>query len=103
MSRQALFDKLVGQRHQIDRHLAGRPGSREIYDIVAVKEADGTDGQVKLLADAAQKIGDVVQLIQHIAGQTNLLALNAIIVSSNAYQKLQLYPMRRRYSCSGTP
>ena len=36
------------------------------------------------LAHVAQKIGDVVKLIQDIAGQTNLLALNATIEAARA-------------------
>ena len=36
------------------------------------------------LADAAEKIGDVVTLIQDIASQTNLLALNATIEAARA-------------------
>ena len=36
------------------------------------------------LAEAAQKIGEVVELINDIAGQTNLLALNATIEAARA-------------------
>jgi NO-binding membrane sensor protein with MHYT domain/methyl-accepting chemotaxis protein len=50
----------------------------------AVSTAVETDTEIALLADAAQKIGDVVKLIQHIAGQTNLLALNATIEAARA-------------------
>ena len=50
----------------------------------AVGEAEATNGSVGLLADAAQKIGEVVKLIQAIAGQTNLLALNATIEAARA-------------------
>jgi len=50
----------------------------------AVGEAKATNGSVGLLTDAAQKIGDVVKLIQAIAGQTNLLALNATIEAARA-------------------
>ena len=39
---------------------------------------------VQSLADAAQKIGEVVKLIADIAGQTNLLALNATIEAARA-------------------
>ncbi|MBI3452315.1 MAG: DUF3365 domain-containing protein, partial [Rhodospirillales bacterium] len=45
----------------------------------AVEEAGRTNVSVQGLAQAAQKIGDVVKLINDIAGQTNLLALNATI------------------------
>jgi methyl-accepting chemotaxis protein len=50
----------------------------------AVEEARGTNDGIKGLADAAQKIGDVVELIRNIAGQTNLLALNATIEAARA-------------------
>src|SRR5207302_1775319 len=51
---------------------------------VAAGEAKSTNDHVAGLAKAAQKIGNVVKLIQHIAGQTNLLALNATIEASRA-------------------
>jgi methyl-accepting chemotaxis protein len=50
----------------------------------AVSETERTDQQVRGLADAAQKIGDVVDLINTIASQTNLLALNATIEAARA-------------------
>ncbi len=50
----------------------------------AVGEAETTNGQIVGLAEAAQKIGDVVKLIRDIAGQTNLLALNATIEAARA-------------------
>ncbi len=50
----------------------------------AVADAKATDAKVQSLADAAQKIGDVVQLISDVAGQTNLLALNATIEAARA-------------------
>ena len=51
---------------------------------LAVNEAQSTNEGIKGLADAAQKIGDVVELIRTIAGQTNLLALNATIEAARA-------------------
>ena len=50
----------------------------------AVDDAGRTTETVDGLARAAQKIGTVVELIQHIAGQTNLLALNATIEAARA-------------------
>ncbi|WP_340119254.1 methyl-accepting chemotaxis protein [Pelagibius sp. 7325] len=50
----------------------------------AVEEAAATDGTVKGMTEAAEKIGDVVKLIQDIAEQTNLLALNATIEAARA-------------------
>ena len=50
----------------------------------AVDEAQSTGTTVDGLAKAAQRIGDVVKLIQDIASQTNLLALNATIEAARA-------------------
>ncbi|WP_374370064.1 methyl-accepting chemotaxis protein [Dongia sp.] len=50
----------------------------------AVGQAQDTNAKVKSLAEAAQRIGDVVDLINNIAGQTNLLALNATIEAARA-------------------
>lgn len=43
-----------------------------------------TDAKIGSLANAAQKIGEVISLIQDIAEQTNLLALNATIEAARA-------------------
>jgi PAS domain S-box-containing protein len=51
---------------------------------VAVGEAHATNQDINALAQAAQKIGDVVKLIRDIAGHTNLLALNATIEAARA-------------------
>jgi methyl-accepting chemotaxis protein len=51
---------------------------------VTADEAGAADGQIGSLAQAVQKIGDVVKLIQDVAGQTNLLALNATIEAARA-------------------
>jgi len=50
----------------------------------AVAKAESTNDTYVGLAQAAQKIGDVIKLIQTIAGQTNLLALNATIEAARA-------------------
>lgn len=50
----------------------------------AVDNAQRTGETARSLADGAQKIGDVVTLIQNIAEQTNLLALNATIEAARA-------------------
>jgi methyl-accepting chemotaxis protein len=51
---------------------------------VAVDEAQATSGEMAALSDTAQKIGDIVKMIQDVAGQTNLLALNATIEAARA-------------------
>jgi methyl-accepting chemotaxis protein len=63
--------------------------SRQVTDSArmtdrAVVEARRTDSIVQALAEGAQKIGQVVDLISNIAGQTNLLALNATIEAARA-------------------
>jgi methyl-accepting chemotaxis protein len=50
----------------------------------AVDEAQRTDGIVRSLAQSANRIGEVVKLINDIASQTNLLALNATIEAARA-------------------
>jgi methyl-accepting chemotaxis protein len=50
----------------------------------AVDQARHTNGRVSELSKAAARIGDVVELINTIAGQTNLLALNATIEAARA-------------------
>jgi len=73
-------DELSGSINEIGRQLA------KTTEIVrsAVGEAQGTNRQISALAQAAQKIGDVIKLIRAIAGQTNLLALNATIEAARA-------------------
>jgi methyl-accepting chemotaxis protein len=50
----------------------------------AVDQARNTNDRVGELSKAAARIGDVVELINTIAGQTNLLALNATIEAARA-------------------
>lgn len=50
----------------------------------AVGQAQKTNARVGELSQAAARIGDVVELINTIAGQTNLLALNATIEAARA-------------------
>ena len=57
-------------------------GMRKIQ--VAVEEAKGALGD---LATRSQEIGDIVRVIDDIAGQTNLLALNAAIIAAQAGER----------------
>ena len=50
----------------------------------AVEQARKTHDRVNELSNAANRIGDVVELINSVAGQTNLLALNATIEAARA-------------------
>ena len=47
-------------------------------------EADHTEAEIRALSDAANSIGEVINLINDIASQTNLLALNATIEAARA-------------------
>ena len=63
--------------------------SRQVRDsariaTAAVDQAEKTNNRVGALSKAASRIGDVVELINTIAGQTNLLALNATIEAARA-------------------
>jgi methyl-accepting chemotaxis protein len=50
----------------------------------AVELASATDRKVGGMAEAVERVGNVVRLISDIAGQTNLLALNATIEAARA-------------------
>jgi methyl-accepting chemotaxis protein len=76
----AAAEELTASIHEISRQVAK---SAKITG-KAVEDARRTDIIVRALADGAQKIGDVVQLITGIAAQTNLLALNATIEAARA-------------------
>lgn len=73
-------DEMASSIGEIGRQLT------QTTDVVrqAVDEASATNDGIKTLAEAAQKIGAVVELIRNIAGQTNLLALNATIEAARA-------------------
>lgn len=63
--------------------------SRQVQDSAriaadAVNQARTTDDRVSELSKAATRIGDIIELINTIAGQTNLLALNATIEAARA-------------------
>jgi methyl-accepting chemotaxis protein len=76
----AAADELSKSIAEINRQLLSAS------DVVgaATAEAQTTNAVIGDLAQAAQKINDVVKLIQNVAGQTNLLALNATIEAARA-------------------
>jgi methyl-accepting chemotaxis protein len=76
----AAADELSASIGEISR----RVGESAQITETAVQDARRTDAIVRALAEGAQKIGQVVELITRIAGQTNLLALNATIEAARA-------------------
>jgi NO-binding membrane sensor protein with MHYT domain/methyl-accepting chemotaxis protein len=76
----AAADELSKSIAEINRQLVSAS------DVVgaATVEAQTTNALISELAQSAQKINDVVKLIQSVAGQTNLLALNATIEAARA-------------------
>jgi methyl-accepting chemotaxis protein len=76
----AAAEELSSSINEISRQLSQAHGLVS----TAVDEAGTTNDEIGGLAKAAQKIGDVVKLIQTVAGQTNLLALNATIEAARA-------------------
>jgi methyl-accepting chemotaxis protein len=76
----AAAEQLSSSMTEISRRLA------HATEVVGRAASNGreSNARVQSLADAAQKIGDVVAFINGIAGQTNLLALNATIEAARA-------------------
>jgi len=73
-------EEMTASIQEISRQVAT---SNEIAS-KAARQAHDTTGSVRHLAEAANRIGEVVKLIQDIASQTNLLALNATIEAARA-------------------
>jgi methyl-accepting chemotaxis protein/NO-binding membrane sensor protein with MHYT domain len=73
-------EEMSGSIAEINHQLA------RASDVVhaATAEAQSTNQDIAGLAQAAQKIDDVIKLIHNVAGQTNLLALNATIEAARA-------------------
>ena len=76
----AAVEQLSGSVNEISRQV------RHATDAIAeaVGRSGATEAKVAELAGAADRIGDVLQLISNIAAQTNLLALNATIEAARA-------------------
>ncbi|QOZ46694.1 methyl-accepting chemotaxis protein [Bradyrhizobium sp. CCBAU 53340] len=73
-------EQLASSIAEIGRQVSGSTASTGR----AVNEANRAGSEIRNLADAALRIGDVVKLISEIAEQTNLLALNATIEAARA-------------------
>jgi methyl-accepting chemotaxis protein len=64
--------------------IAGQVSDTSQMAISASEQAQTTNADIQGLNDAAVRIGEVIGLINDIAGQTNLLALNATIEAARA-------------------
>jgi methyl-accepting chemotaxis protein len=73
-------EEMTSSINEISRQV--QESSRVAHE--AVSQAQKTNSRVSDLSKAASRIGDVVELINTIAGQTNLLALNATIEAARA-------------------
>ena len=76
----AATEELSSSIVEIGRHVTHATGVTRR----AVEETRRTDATVRGLAESAGRIGEVVRLINDIAGRTNLLALNATIEAARA-------------------
>ena len=76
----AAAEELVASIEEISRQVA----QASSVSNHAVEEATQSEGIMSGLAEDAQSIGDVIELIDNIAAQTNLLALNATIEAARA-------------------
>jgi methyl-accepting chemotaxis protein len=76
----AAAEELAASIAEIGRQI----GESSLKAKQAADQADGTNRIVDGLSAKANQIGDVVNLINSIAGQTNLLALNATIEAARA-------------------
>ena len=76
----AATEELSSSVNEISRQVQDSAGKAS----TAVTQARTTTSRVSELSKAAARIGDVVDLINTIAGQTNLLALNATIEAARA-------------------
>jgi len=73
-------EQMTASADEISRHVSvSAEVARE-----AVQRAEASHGAIQDLAGATARIGDVIRLINAIAGQTNLLALNATIEAARA-------------------
>ncbi len=66
------------------REIGSQVNSAAQVTLEASTEAARTENEIRILSEAASKIGEVVSLITDIASQTNLLALNATIEAARA-------------------
>lgn len=66
------------------REIAGQVTHSTRIASQAVERAQATNETIETLSKAAEKVGEVVNMISDIAEQTNLLALNATIESARA-------------------
>lgn len=76
----AASEELAASIKEISRQVSHSSGIVQQADRISESSAE----EIEALAAAGQRIGNVIDLIQAIAGQTNLLALNATIEAARA-------------------
>ena len=76
----AASEELTYSISEIEKQMS----ASNLVALTAVERAEATNETMKVLSETAGKIGQVVELINHIAKQTNLLALNATIEAARA-------------------
>jgi len=74
----------TSQFAQSTGEIAERVNQSSATTAAAVREAEQASADVVALADAGQRIGQIVQVIAEIASRTDLLALNATIEAARA-------------------
>ena len=79
----AVSHAVTGMKASISE-IAGNMARSARLTSLSAQDAAATERSVGDLANAAERIGNVVTLIQNIAAQTNLLALNATIEAARA-------------------
>jgi methyl-accepting chemotaxis protein len=66
------------------QQIAAQVSKAEASNAAAGQEAQNSERDIRLLSEAASKIGQIVETISSIASQTSLLALNATIEAARA-------------------
>ncbi len=80
----AMVSSAVSEMKASISEIAGNVEKSARLTSLSAKDAEATERSVGELSGAAERIGNVIGLIQDIAAQTNLLALNATIEAARA-------------------
>jgi methyl-accepting chemotaxis protein len=80
----AMVSSAVTEMKSSISEIAGNVETSARLTSLSAKDAEATERSVGELSSAAERVGNVIGLIQDIAAQTNLLALNATIEAARA-------------------